>query len=121
IHIQTWHGTPLKKLGFDIDPSSPSYKENTSEQLIRRNKRWDYLVAPNEYTGAILRRAYLFKKKMLNVGYPRNDIFYKSEHYKSEIVKRTKEYLNIPLNKKVILYAPTWTDNEFHEGQANEP
>lgn len=121
VHIQTWHGTPLKKLGFDIDPSSPSYKENTSEQLMRRNSRWDYLVAPNEYTGEILRRAYLFKKKMLNVGYPRNDIFYKTEHYKSEIVKRTKEYLNIPLNKKVILYAPTWRDNEFHEGQANEP
>ena len=121
VHIQTWHGTPLKKLGFDIDPSSPSYKENTSEQLMRRNRRWDYLVAPNEYTGEILQRAYLFKKKMLNVGYPRNDIFYKPDDYKLKVSENTKKYLNIPLDKKVILYAPTWRDYEFHEGQANEP
>lgn len=121
IHIQTWHGTPLKKLGFDIDPSSPSYKENTSKQLMKRIARWDYLVAPNEYTGKILQRAYKFENKMLNIGYPRNDIFYKPDEIKLKHIKETKEYLNIPMNKKVILYAPTWRDNEFHQGLANEP
>lgn len=121
IHIQTWHGTPLKRLGFDIDPSSPSYKENTSEQLMKRIARWDYLVAPNEYTGKILKRAYKYKNKLLKIGYPRNDIFYKPEQIKNKIIKETKEYFNIPMNKKVILYAPTWRDNEFHQGLANEP
>lgn len=121
IHIQTWHGTPLKKLGFDIDPDSPSYKENTSEQLMKRNKRWDYLVAPNEYTGKIIQRAYRFNNRVLNIGYPRNDIFYKPDDIKFKNIKETKEYLNIPIYKKVILYAPTWRDNEFHQGLANEP
>ncbi|MFP3340277.1 CDP-glycerol glycerophosphotransferase family protein, partial [Micrococcus sp. SIMBA_131] len=44
VHLQTWHGTPLKKLGFDIDPTSESYAENTSPALLERNKRWDYLI-----------------------------------------------------------------------------
>lgn len=121
VHLQTWHGTPLKRLGFDIHPSSPSYEENTSEKLLRRIKRWDYLIAPNEYTGEILKRAYRYKNKILNVGYPRNDIFYKPEDIKKNISKSVKEYLNIPADKKVILYAPTWRDYEFHAGQANEP
>ncbi|WP_121603910.1 CDP-glycerol glycerophosphotransferase family protein [Virgibacillus sp. Bac332] len=121
VHIQTWHGTPLKKLGFDIDPSSPSYKENTSENLIRRNKRWDYLVSPNKYTGNILQRAYLFKNQILNVGYPRNDILYQDKDFKSDQVNKIRSYLNIPANKKIILYAPTWRDNDFHNGLFNEP
>lgn len=121
VHLQTWHGTPLKRLGFDIHPSSPSYEENTSEKLLRRIRRWDYLIAPNEYTGEILQRAFKYKNKMLNVGYPRNDIFYKQEEIKKNIAKNVREYLNIPADKKVILYAPTWRDYEFHTGQANEP
>ncbi len=110
IHLQTWHGTPLKKLGLDIDPNSPAYVENTSPELIRRNKRWDYLIGPNAYTSKILQRAYNFKGNMLEVGYPRNDMFY--SQYNSEHVSRIKKLLNIDPKKKVILYAPTWRDYE---------
>ncbi|MFS0671031.1 CDP-glycerol glycerophosphotransferase family protein [Peribacillus frigoritolerans] len=119
VHLQTWHGTPLKKLGFDIDPNSPSYAENTSPQICRRNARWDYLIGPNEYTSTILKRAFKFEKQMLDVGYPRNDIFYKPnlEGKAAQI----KERLNIPTNKKVILYAPTWRDYDFHNGNQHKP
>ncbi|PFM04682.1 hypothetical protein COC45_03825 [Bacillus cereus] len=110
VHLQTWHGTPLKKLGLDIDSSSPAYMENTSPELIRRNKRWDYLIGPNAYTSEILQRAYNFKGNMLEVGYPRNDMFYKGNN--DERVSRIKKLLNIDPKKKVILYAPTWRDYE---------
>ncbi|MDM5329818.1 CDP-glycerol glycerophosphotransferase family protein [Neobacillus sp. CF12] len=119
VHLQTWHGTPLKKLGFDIDPNSPSYAENTSPALIKRNERWDYLIGPNEYTSKILQRAFCFKKEMLDVGYPRNDIFYKG-NLKTE-ADLIKKKLNIPTDKKVILYAPTWRDYDFHNGNQHKP
>ncbi|KMK77407.1 CDP-glycerol glycerophosphotransferase family protein [Alkalihalobacillus pseudalcaliphilus] len=110
VYLQTWHGTPLKKLGYDISPSSASYGENTSPQLMKRVKKWDYLIGPNEYTSEILSRAYDFNKEVLNVGYPRNDIFYQNNiETKAGEIKRI---LNIPPDKKVILYAPTWRDNE---------
>ncbi|OOR31536.1 CDP-glycerol glycerophosphotransferase family protein [Bacillus cereus] len=119
VHLQTWHGTPLKKLGFDIDPNSPSYAENTSPALLRRNERWDYLIGPNNYTSKILKRAFNFEKNMLDVGYPRNDIFYNADIDKksTEIKKR----LNIDSKKKIILYAPTWRDYDFHNGNQHKP
>lgn len=118
VHLQTWHGTPLKKLGFDIDESSPAYKENTSPELMRRNERWDYLIEPNKYTGDILKRAFKFKKEIISSGYPRNDVLIKSDENK---IKEVKEVLNIPKNKKVILYAPTWRDYEYHSGSVGQP
>lgn len=118
VHLQTWHGTPLKKLGFDIDESSPAYKENTSEELMRRNERWDYLIEPNKYTGDILKRAFKYKKEIISSGYPRNDVLIKNDLNQVERVKRD---LNIPHDKKVILYAPTWRDYEFHSGGSGQP
>ncbi len=119
IHLQTWHGTPLKKLGFDIDPDSPSYAENTSPALMKRNARWDYLIGPNKYTSDILKRAFKFDKQMLDVGYPRNDLFYKQE--RADKALTIKQKLNIPADKKVILYAPTWRDYDFHSGNQHKP
>lgn len=119
IHLQTWHGTPLKKLGADIDIKSPSYKENNSHELKRRNSRWDYLIGPNKYTSDILKRAFEFNKTMLDTGYPRNDVLYR---YKDiDKVNTIKEKLGIHKDKKVILYAPTWRDSDFHSGQSNQP
>ncbi|PTR48444.1 CDP-glycerol glycerophosphotransferase family protein [Geobacillus thermodenitrificans] len=110
VHIQTWHGTPLKRLGLDVDPKSPAYAENTSPQLLNRVKRWDYLIAPNRYTAEILQRAYAYDKVTLEVGYPRNDIFYRPD--RGQIAEQVKQRLNIEKGKKVILYAPTWRDTD---------
>ncbi|TDK62185.1 CDP-glycerol glycerophosphotransferase family protein [Bacillus salipaludis] len=118
VHLQTWHGTPLKKLGFDVDPKSIAYAENTSPELLKRIKRWDYLIGPNQYTADILKRAYKYKKQMLPVGYPRNDIFYKGNLGKK--AEKIKEVLNIPRDKKVILYAPTWRDYEHQNGNQHK-
>ncbi|MGQ0441614.1 CDP-glycerol glycerophosphotransferase family protein, partial [Bacillus sp. B-TM1] len=108
-----------KILGFDIDPNSPSYAENTSPALLRRNERWDYLIGPNNYTSKILKRAFNFEKTMLDVGYPRNDIFYNKDiDKKSDEIKKK---LNIDPKKKIILYAPTWRDYDFHNGNQHKP
>ena len=47
---------------------------------------------------------------MLETGYPRNDILYNADDGKIEDIKSR---LNIPKNKKVILYAPTFRDKSF--------
>jgi CDP-glycerol glycerophosphotransferase len=112
IYIQTWHGTPLKRLVFDMNDvhsANPNYKRDFYQQ----SRRWDYLVSANQYSSDIFRRAFLFDKQMLEVGYPRNDILYHPN--KDEIAKKIKQKLNIPLDKKIILYAPTWRDDDFYE------
>ena len=119
VHLQTWHGTPLKKLGFDIDPTSDSYAENTSPALLERNKRWDYLIGPNHYTSTILKRAFDYKNATLDIGYPRNDVLVKRDQ--EDKIDEIKRKLNIDPDKKVMLYAPTWRDYEFHNGASQQP
>ena len=115
VYLQTWHGTPLKKLANDMDEVSMpgtntvKYKRN----FTREARKWDYLVSPNAYSTEIFRRAFQFENKMLDVGYPRNDLLY--THNNEQYIATLKDKLHIPLNKKVILYAPTWRDDEFYE------
>lgn len=111
VFLQTWHGTPLKKLVFDledINSATPRYKKQTYKQ----SRSWDYLIAANQYSSDIFRRCFMYDKVMLETGYPRNDIM----HYdnKEEITRELKEKLGIPKDKKTILYAPTWRDDEYY-------
>lgn len=112
IYLQTWHGTPLKKLVFDmsdIHSADPNYKKSVYQQ----SRRWDYMLSANPYSTEIFRRAFKYEKPMLEFGYPRNDILYTEN--KEEIATSIKQRLGIPQDKNVILYAPTWRDNEFYE------
>ncbi|EOO13025.1 CDP-glycerol glycerophosphotransferase family protein [Bacillus cereus] len=108
VYLQTWHGTPLKKLGFDIDIEGPETLARENFYIESRN--WDYLISANPYSSEIFKRAFKFNKKVLDYGYPANDIFYKEGL--GDQVNKIKKKLNIPPHKKVILYAPTWRDNE---------
>lgn len=114
-YIQTWHGTPLKRLANDMKvvrmpgTTTPKYKRNFN----RETSRWDYLISPNRYSTEIFKSAFwMDEPRMLEIGYPRNDILVNranDEDFKNEI----KKNLNIPEDKKVIMYAPTWRDDEF--------
>lgn len=115
VYIQTWHGTPLKKLGIDINqvvmPSTDTktYKEN----FIKEANRWDILISPNSYSSAIFKRAFQYDNKILEIGYPRNDklVLKKNDN---KLIKKIKNNLNLANDKKIILYAPTWRDNQFY-------
>ncbi|MEH7075098.1 CDP-glycerol glycerophosphotransferase family protein [Neobacillus drentensis] len=109
IYLQTWHGTPLKKLGWDIDIEGPEVLARENFYIESRN--WDYLISANSYSSKIFRRAFKFEKEMLETGYPLNDIFYRNDL--PEKVNEIKGKLKFPKDKKVILYAPTWRDNEM--------
>jgi CDP-glycerol glycerophosphotransferase len=111
IFLQTWHGTPLKKLVFDLDDinsASPKYKQ----QVYRQQKVWDYLIAPNAFSSETFRRCFMFENTMLETGYPRNDILHAPN--RDEIAAKIKKKLDLPSDKKVILYAPTWRDDEYY-------
>lgn len=115
-YIQTWHGTPLKKLALDmdyIDMSGNNDIESYHEEFTKNTHIWQYLISQNPYSSKIFRRAFDFKGEMLEIGYPRNDILINKNN--SNHIDKIKTKLNIPKNKKIILYAPTWRDNEYYE------
>lgn len=113
-YIQTWHGTPLKKLGLDIEnvsmPGTTTTKYHAN--FVREANRWDALISPNDYSTQIFRSAFGFNNQILKVGYPRNDELINSS---ADDIVALKQQMGIPLDKKVVLYAPTYRDNQFAE------
>ncbi|MBN7275441.1 CDP-glycerol glycerophosphotransferase family protein [Ligilactobacillus pobuzihii] len=117
IYLQTWHGTPLKRLGHDIADNGSTYyrSRQTYDQMVTSydndSRHWDYLVSPNAFSSEVFSSAFNFpRKKMLETGYPRMDRLVENDQ--SEVTKLKQEF-GIPSDKKVILYAPTWRDNSF--------
>ena len=111
VFLETWHGTPLKRLVFDqeeVTAASPKYKQ----QFYKQRKDWDYLISANDFSTETLARCFMYEGEMLDYGYPRNDLMYAEN--KDEIANNIRKKLNIPLDKKTILYAPTWRDDEYY-------
>lgn len=115
-YIQTWHGTPLKKLGLDMKSVSMSDSTDIKQyhkEFIENTRTWDYLISQNAVSTKIFRRCFDFHKNMLEIGYPRNDILFRGNN--SEYIQSLKNKLKLPHGKKILLYAPTWRDNEFYK------
>jgi len=114
VYLQTWHGTPLKKLGFDIEEiympgtNTEKYKDNFANE----SKNWDLLVSPNAYSTEIFKRAFRYDGDVIESGYPRNDAL---QNVSLESINSIREKIGIPTEKKVILYAPTWRDDDFYK------
>ncbi|MEN9603835.1 MAG: hypothetical protein RL545_524 [Actinomycetota bacterium] len=65
---------------------------------------WDYLVSPNEFCSEIFPRAFGFRGRLLETGYPRNDRLQKPN-------PSIRAKLGIAEGQTVVLYAPTWRDD----------
>lgn len=121
IYVQTWHGTPLKRLGFDLDFDKQNALNSIKDIRYKYESdaiRYDYMISPSKFCTEKLTSAFNLKalKKdhiIIEKGYPRNDRLFKSNEQE---VFELKQRFNIPINKKVILYAPTWRDNQHETG-----
>ena len=120
IYVQCWHGTPLKKLRCDITVTGSVL--NTKEEVIKRNNldvaKIDYFISPSKYSTEKFTSAFNLKNLnkeniIIEKGYPRND---KLINYTQNDINDIKEKLNIKTNKKIILYAPTFRDDEHKSG-----
>ena len=104
IHVQTHHGTPLKKMGLDLRDAFFAGKRMNFELLLRRCARWDYSVSSNVHSTLVWERVYPTKYETLEVGYPRNDALANATE---DDVARIRDELGIERGRRVILYAPT--------------
>ena len=115
-YIQTWHGTPLKKLALDMEDVFMVGESDidTYKELFAKNVHtWDYLISQNPFSSSTFRRAFDFRKEMLEIGYPRSDILFRENT--PDGIRRYRKELGLPRDKKVILYAPTFRDDEYSE------
>ena len=116
VYVQCWHGTPLKKLGYDL---KDTHNAMNSEQEIHDKyridaKKFKYILSPSKFASEKFVSAWNLintnmQDKIIEKGYPRNDFLY---NYKQEDVEKIKDKLKITKDKKIILYAPTWRDDQ---------
>ncbi|WP_367606812.1 CDP-glycerol glycerophosphotransferase family protein [Legionella sp. W05-934-2] len=110
-YIQIWHGIPYKKLAFDqTDISSAWIKTNKYLYLagfLNEINKWDYLFAQNQYTADRFRSCFLYDKKLIQANYPCD---LPSTQTSQDKILQLKKNLNIPLDKKIILYTPTFRE-----------
>lgn len=111
--VQTWHGTPLKRIGRDLTGSAHA-DEAYIATLPRRAAQWSVLVSPNSFSTPIMRRAFGYEGTVLESGYPRNDLLHAPD--RGKVADALRETLEIPEGKRVILYAPTWREDQPKKG-----
>ena len=114
-YIQTWHGTPLKKLALDLEAlymAGGETLEDYKREFVKNTATWDFLISQNSFSTKVFRRAFGYSGRMLEVGYPRNDVLFLP--LSKEELEKEKQKFGFPAKKRVMLYAPTWRDNAFY-------
>ncbi|MFL2020341.1 bifunctional glycosyltransferase/CDP-glycerol:glycerophosphate glycerophosphotransferase [Weissella hellenica] len=103
IELQTMHGTPLKTLGFEV---LNDWTDKTYNAVKKKNNNWDYLLTSSDWVASYAKRVFENNPIVINSGYPRNDKLFKN--YSNADILSIKAKLNLPLNKQIIIFAPTW-------------
>lgn len=102
--IQTTHGMYYKTAGMDIDGVYET--EESKQEYMKNTSLWDYMTIQSQFFIKIMNSAFGYFNEFMKFGFPRTDILYTKNNTKD--IEKIKNKLNIPLDKKIILYAPTW-------------
>ncbi|MCY7404719.1 MAG: CDP-glycerol glycerophosphotransferase family protein [Cryobacterium sp.] len=113
VYLNTWHGTPLKRMGYDIGDRAARVGN-----VVRNFLLADYLLAANRFmteqmyeTGHRLHNIY--RGHIIEEGYPRIDRQFVDSSGVAAITERL-EATGLPIGgRKIILYAPTWKGESF--------
>jgi CDP-glycerol glycerophosphotransferase len=108
--LQTWHGTPVKRIGFDVSELRGGSRklERIWDQQVGN---WQHVLSPNAFATPILRRAFQLEGELIETGYPRHDVL--ADAGRAHVVR---ERLGIPDGVHVVLYAPTLRDHAADRG-----
>ncbi|GAA3893950.1 hypothetical protein GCM10022381_39500 [Leifsonia kafniensis] len=117
-YLNTWHGTPLKQMGYDM-PGGAIEAANTLRNFVAA----DFLLAANAFMAEqMYEKAYrlrgAYRGLIVEEGYPRIDRQFLTEDQQ----RRGREQLaasGIELGdldtggREIVLYAPTWKGDSF--------
>jgi CDP-glycerol glycerophosphotransferase len=110
-YVQTWHGTPLKRIHRDVLWAPEGRLDRLEEDVVK----WDVLVSPNAESTPRLRGGFRYTGEVLEIGYPRNDVLAAPDT--GDLRARIRGELGVPPGATAVLYAPTFRDDEkFGDG-----
>ena len=117
VYVQCWHGTPLKKLGHSLSGSGGGTTKKTSLHTPsdEDTRRFSYLVSPSKRASEFFTEAFALDRlgmtdRIIETGYPRNDRLARPDE---KDALRIRSKLNLSKDRKLLLYAPTWRDDQY--------
>lgn len=120
VYVQAWHGTPLKRIGCDLsDKTNALYSDDEIfRQYDHDGQHVDLFVSPSPFATQKFITAFNLdgrgrESAVLESGYPRNDALARCT---PDDTVAARERLGLPLGKKIVLYAPTWRDDQHKSG-----
>ena len=108
IYIQTWHGSlGIKKINNDANPEF--WKNSSLCELYKKDSSMiDIMISNSSFETNVYKSAISDKAEIKEYGHPRNDIFFKDNKGLKD--KICQQY-NINTNSNILLYVPTFRDN----------
>lgn len=113
VYVNTWHGIPLKKMGYDIEG-----RTSDAKNIVRNFLAADFLLSSSSsMTESMYAKAFkmenIFEGIVIEEGSPRTDRQFDTKASKEEFnLRLSKEGLAAD-NREVILYAPTWKGESY--------
>ncbi|TWD83289.1 CDP-glycerol glycerophosphotransferase [Kribbella amoyensis] len=118
-YVQLWHGTPLKRIGFDVPDAQYAGADVYAKRLAKDIRRWDHLVSPNRFSTDKFRQAFRYTGSVLEIGYPRNDVL--SGPNADDLREKVRADLGLTPDTRAVLYTPTWRDDALTGSPAPNP
>ncbi len=110
IYLQTWHGTPLKRIHRSaLSQPDPALMDALDVEIAR----WDHLVSPSPAATTLLRSAFGYRGSVLETGYPRNDQL--TGPGAAERRAQARARLGLRKGQRAVLWAPTWRDDDVED------
>ncbi len=107
VYLNTWHGTPLKQMGYDIPGGGPA-----TRNIVRNFVSADFLLSANDFmTERMYESAYklrgIYRGAILQAGSPRVDAQFTAvpREFREQLLTRG---VAIGPGQQLVLYAPTW-------------
>lgn len=103
-YLQTWHGTPMKKLLWDV----PRRRTSLTYRRVMRTQvgQWDVLLAQSDSAAEKLRSGLGYAGDVYVVAAPRS-LRTRKFFQQSQCIRAR---LGIKPDERVVLYAPTWKE-----------
>lgn len=116
-YLNTWHGIPLKKMGYDVVG-----RVQDARNIVRNFLACDYLLSNS---GAMTQRMYLgafrltnlFRGTILEEGSPAED-FTLNPRARDELADLYPDMGLHRDHRKIVLYAPTWRGGDYAQADS---
>jgi CDP-glycerol glycerophosphotransferase (TagB/SpsB family) len=106
VYINTWHGVPLKVMGYE----RIGQRVNSTENIARNFLNATHVIGANHFTAErMFKKAYMldgiYNGKLVDESLPRTDT---TKTFTREQSLAKLASFGIKTDKKIVVYAPTW-------------